>query len=85
MTEPPTHLSVQARAVAAPGLLARLATVLNPHPVAGFDFAEAVDGTVTITVRLKHSQASRDQWHADRVAARLRRIVGVTSVDPSQP
>lgn len=79
MSEPPAYLSLQARAVATPGLLAKLAAILNPHPIAAFDFIEGTDGVVTITVQLK--QAARGHWHADRVAARLGRVVGIVSVD----
>lgn len=70
--------SVEVHAEAASGLLARLAVVLNPHPVSGFEFAESPDGSVTVIVRL---DAGTD-WHLKRVIARLNRVVGVTSVEP---
>lgn len=85
MSQPAEQVSVRARAIAGPGLLAKLAAVLNPHPVASFDFAESPDGTATVVVRLVSDEHGRADWHLARVIARLGRVVGVTSVesDPS--
>lgn len=73
---------VRARAVAKPGLLARLAVVLNAHPVSTFHYTEQSDGTATLTVGLTSDAAGRDEWHLKRVVARLNRVVGVLSVEP---
>lgn len=70
---------VRVQAVATPGLLLRVAAVLNPHPVSEFIFLHRSDGTATLTVRLDENACDPAGWHLRRVVARLRRVVGVTS------
>ncbi|HSK25777.1 MAG TPA: hypothetical protein VK894_02575 [Jiangellales bacterium] len=66
---------VSARAVHAPGLLARIAVVVNPYAVTGLDYRVAADGAAAVTLTV-----AGGSWEADRVAARLRRVIGVTAV-----
>ncbi|WP_166353242.1 hypothetical protein [Phytoactinopolyspora limicola] len=77
---PPSEpVTVRVQAAASPGLLARLAAVINPHPVTGFHFTEQAAGSVTVTVQL--AEQDRPGWHTRRVMARLGRVVGVTAVE----
>lgn len=82
MTQPTAQYddasTVEIVGAAAPGLLARLTAVLNPYPVTEFAFTETPSGTITATISV--SGGARGQWHAQRVVARLNRVVGVTAV-----
>ncbi len=62
------------------GSLARLAAVLNPHPVTGFDYAAGPDGTATLAVTVAGSA-----WDSQRVRLRLERVVDVLAVVAEPP
>lgn len=65
-----------ATAVHQSALLGRVAVLLNSHEIVQFSYV--VDpGGIQATVAL---QVRGDRWDAERVANRLRRVVGVTSV-----
>ncbi|MGH3356406.1 MAG: hypothetical protein ACRDOJ_10960 [Nocardioidaceae bacterium] len=70
----PSSTRLEASVRHADGMLGRLAAVLITHPVSRFDYR--VQGpTATLTVVVEDTG-----WHAQRVAARLRRVVGVLDV-----
>lgn len=62
------------------GTLARLAAVLNPHPVTGFDYDVGRDGTATLAVAVDGTE-----WDAQRVRLRLERVVDVLAVVVEPP
>ena len=66
---------VTCRGVHAPGLLARVAVVANPFPVCGLDYRVNAAGALTLRVLVDGPPAA-----GERVAARLRRVVGLTTV-----
>lgn len=76
--QPEEASTVEIAGAATPGLLARLTAVLNPYPVTEFAFTETPSGTITATISVRGGV--RGQWHAQRVVARLHRVVGVTAV-----
>lgn len=66
---------VTCRGVHGPGMLARVAVVANPFPVSGLDYRVDADGVITVRVTVDGPPAA-----GERVAARLRRVVGLTAV-----
>ncbi|NDL58965.1 hypothetical protein [Phytoactinopolyspora mesophila] len=80
-THPAESTTLRLEATASSGMLARLTAVLNPHPVIGFSFSESAEGVINVTVRVGRTESGAANWHVQRVAARLRRIVGVMTVE----
>ncbi|HSK54242.1 MAG TPA: hypothetical protein VK908_03225 [Jiangellales bacterium] len=66
---------VTGRGVHGPGLLARVAVVVNPFPVSSLDYRVDAEGAVTFHLTVTGPPAA-----GERVAARLRRVVGLTAV-----
>lgn len=65
-----------ATAVHQDALLGRLAVSLNTHEIARFSYVVEPGGTRANVV----VQVRGDRWDVERVANRLRRVIGVTSV-----
>lgn len=66
---------VTGRGVHGSGLLARVAVVVNPFPVTGLDYRVDAEGAVTLRLVVEGPPTA-----GERVAARLRRVVGLTAV-----
>lgn len=66
---------IQVDAVHHQGLVGRLAVLLNAHAVDEFHYDVSSDGSARLLVRV-----TGGTWQQDRVAARLRRVVGVVGV-----
>ena len=71
--DPVSRLAVAA--VHQDGLLGRIAVLLNAHEVTSFSYDAQADGRARIAVDVQGGQ-----WHVERVASKLRRVVGVLTV-----
>jgi hypothetical protein len=56
-------------------MLTRLTALLGPHPIGAFAYRAGTDGLARVVV-----EVGGGDRQADRVAARLRRVVGVLDV-----
>ncbi|MBM6404535.1 hypothetical protein JQN72_09815 [Phycicoccus sp. CSK15P-2] len=68
-------ITLRVRCATSDGMLTRLAATLGPHPVDHLTYDAAPDGRVEAVVGL-----TADAWQQRRVAAKLRRLVGVVDV-----
>lgn len=70
------HSCVRVDAVHADGLMGRIAALVTPFPVIGFAYHRSMDGL--------HARADvcldGTEWHVERVAHKVRRVVGVLAV-----
>ena len=75
--------TVRVTAVHEPAMVSRLAALLGPHAVDRFSYGCGADGIARAVLCVLG-----DRWQAERVAAKLRRVIGVLEVvveDEPQP